>query len=177
MPELAQQDPYDVVSYNTLPEITVLLTVSAHNPTSSLPAYVMMPCDMTTYYNKIAGPQVKLFDFGSGKLSSYFCTIVSDSLYVAHSIGTPHPHMHCSPKTCAPEIAFSRISDPNSVVEPAVEPSADVWSLGATVRSRSSNLLHSESKLTCHARFTRSPLAVHSSTIIILSEYSGQPLE
>ena len=71
MPQLSEQDPSDVMQDLDAYELTVVLPVDPANQTPSLPPYVVKPCDLATYHDKIAGeaePQTKLFDFGNGEL-------------------------------------------------------------------------------------------------------------
>ena len=73
MPQLAEQDPSDVMQDLDAYELTVVLPVDPANQTPSLPPYVVKPCVLAAYHDKIAGetdPQTKLFDFGNGNTAS-----------------------------------------------------------------------------------------------------------
>ena len=70
MPQLLAQDPHDVMQDLPAYELTVVLPVSAEHQTPSLPSYVVAPCNLAAYYDKVAGDaqlEAKLFDFGNGK--------------------------------------------------------------------------------------------------------------
>ena len=70
IPELTDQDPDDVMQVLSPHELTIVLPTSSTNQTPSLPAYVVMPCALATYYDSIARsdlPQTKIYDFGSGE--------------------------------------------------------------------------------------------------------------
>ena len=52
------------------PDLTVILTVDPAKQTSSLPPYIVTPCDLAEFYLRTAGdadPQTKVFDFGNGE--------------------------------------------------------------------------------------------------------------
>ncbi|KAF8961037.1 hypothetical protein BDZ97DRAFT_1921728 [Flammula alnicola] len=57
IPQLADQDPHDVMTDLSPYDLTVFLPVAAANQTPSLPACVVVPCDLAKYYNEIA-PQI-----------------------------------------------------------------------------------------------------------------------
>ncbi|KAL1731334.1 kinase-like protein [Schizophyllum commune] len=117
MPQLAEQDPSDVMQDLDAYELTVVLPVDPANQTPSLPPYVVKPCDLATYHDKIAGeaePQTKLFDFGN-----------------AHRAGTLPIAFQCAPEACSPEVAFARVVE--KVRNPPAEPPSDIWALGASI--------------------------------------------
>ncbi|KAL1687450.1 kinase-like protein [Schizophyllum commune] len=117
MPQLSKQDPSDVMQDLDAHELTVVLPVDPANQTHSLPPYVVKPCDLATYYDRIAGgaePQTKLFDFGN-----------------AHKAGTLPTAFQCAPEACSPEVAFARVVE--KVRNPPVEPPSDIWALGASI--------------------------------------------
>ncbi|KAF8902531.1 kinase-like domain-containing protein [Gymnopilus junonius] len=67
-PQLADQNPVDVVRELNDQGITFVLPYSARDQTPSLPPYVVAPCDLEKYYNKVSGsipPLTKIFDFGT----------------------------------------------------------------------------------------------------------------
>ncbi|KAL1717671.1 kinase-like protein [Schizophyllum commune] len=117
MPQLAEQDPSDVMQDLDAYELTVVLPVDPANQTPSLPPYVVKPCDLAAYHDKIAReaePQTKLFDFGN-----------------AHKAGTLPIAFQCAPEACSPEVAFARVVE--KVRNPPVEPPSDIWALGASI--------------------------------------------
>ena len=66
-PQIADQDPYTVTLDLGDHDMIIVLPVSVAHQTPSLPAYVLTPCDLAKYYDKIAGkdvPQTKIIDFG-----------------------------------------------------------------------------------------------------------------
>ena len=69
--QIADQDPSDVIQDLAGDhDMIVVLPISVVHQTPSLPAYVLTPCDLAKYYDKIAGkdvPQTKIIDFGSGE--------------------------------------------------------------------------------------------------------------
>ena len=70
IPQLSAQDPCDVMQDLPAYELTVVLPVNAAHQTPSLPPYVVAPCDLAAYYDKVAGdvePETQLFDFGNGE--------------------------------------------------------------------------------------------------------------
>ncbi|KAJ6568132.1 kinase-like domain-containing protein [Mycena sp. CBHHK59/15] len=117
MPQLAEQDPEDVMQDLDSYELTVVLPTDPKSSLPSLPAYLVVPCDMAAYYDRIAemdDPQAKIFDFGS-----------------AHLTGTHSMSFQCALEACAPETAFARTV--GKVENPTMEPPADVWALGAMI--------------------------------------------
>ncbi|KAH7924444.1 kinase-like protein [Leucogyrophana mollusca] len=117
MPQLADQDPDDVMQDLSPHELTVVLPTSAANQTPSLPAYVVAPCALATYYDRITCselPQTKVFDFGS-----------------AHEAGTLPLSFQCAVEACAPELVFARVVE--NTANPHIEAPADVWALGAAI--------------------------------------------
>jgi len=75
-PQIAGQDPYDVMLALEDHEMIIVLPISAAYQTPSLPAFVLPPCKLAKYYDEIAGkdlPQTKIFDFGNGE--SYFYSL------------------------------------------------------------------------------------------------------
>ncbi|KAH7927484.1 kinase-like protein [Leucogyrophana mollusca] len=117
IPQLADQDPDDVMQDLSPHELTIVLPTSASNQTPSLPAYVVAPCALAAYYDRIARsehPQTKVYDFGS-----------------AHKAGTLPLSFQCAVEACAPELVFARVVE--KIDNPPVEPSADVWALGAAI--------------------------------------------
>ncbi|GJJ08831.1 hypothetical protein Clacol_003050 [Clathrus columnatus] len=102
MPQLANQDPTDVMLELSPHDATIVLTRTPSDQTSSLPAYLLSPCDLAAYYQMIASqdpPQMKVCDFSSGAL-----------------------------ETCAPETVFTRVFE--RIDNPALSPPADIWALG-----------------------------------------------
>ncbi|KAF8956779.1 kinase-like protein [Flammula alnicola] len=117
IPQLGDQDPHRVMLDLSPHELTIVLPTSAANQTPSLPAYVVAPCDLSTYYDRIALsdlPQTKIFDFGS-----------------AHEAGTLPLSFQCAVEACAPELVFAIVVE--KTANPPVEPPADVWALGAAI--------------------------------------------
>ncbi|KIJ36333.1 hypothetical protein M422DRAFT_51099 [Sphaerobolus stellatus SS14] len=116
-PQLADEDPLDVMQDLVTYDLTIVLPKCAVNQTSSLPAYVVTPCKLAEYYSRIAGktrPQTKIFDLDS-----------------AHKVGTSSRPFRCALEICTPECIFARVID--NVDSPPVEPPADVWALGAAI--------------------------------------------
>ncbi|KAJ7201396.1 kinase-like protein [Mycena pura] len=120
MPQLSTQDPEDVMQDLDWPELTLVLPTDHRSASPSLPAYVVAPCNMAAYYNKIiAGqgkhePHAKIFDFGN-----------------AHRAGTQPTSFQCAIEACAPESVFARVVEQNE--NPPIEVPADVWALGAMI--------------------------------------------
>lgn len=53
-----------------LHEMIIVLPISGAHQTLSLPAYVLLSCNLANYYGEIAGndlPQMKILDFGRGE--------------------------------------------------------------------------------------------------------------
>ncbi|KZT13126.1 kinase-like protein [Laetiporus sulphureus 93-53] len=98
-------------------DLTIVLPCSAAKQTRSLPAYVVAPCRLTTYYEKLASsdpPVTKIFDFGN-----------------AHKAGTLPLNLQCAVEACAPEVVYALVI--KKTENPPVEPPADVWALGAVI--------------------------------------------
>ena len=69
-PQIADQDPYSLMQDLDQHDMVIVLPISAAHQTPSLPAYVLLPCNLAKYYYEIAGndlPQMKILDFGSGE--------------------------------------------------------------------------------------------------------------
>ncbi|TFK68438.1 kinase-like protein [Pluteus cervinus] len=116
-PQLAHEDPDDVMQDLSPYDLTIVLPSSAINQTPSLPPYVVAPCNLSAYYNKLANsdlPKTKLIDFGS-----------------AHEAGKSPLHFQCAVEACAPEVVFSRVVE--DVDNPPMEPPTDIWALGAAI--------------------------------------------
>ncbi|KAJ6579417.1 kinase-like protein [Mycena sp. CBHHK59/15] len=116
MPQHAEQDPEDVMQDLDSYELTVVLPTDPKSLLPSLPAYLVVPCDMAAYYDRIAemdDPQAKIFDFGSGRAVP------------------SKPQRKCALEACAPETAFARTV--GKVENPTMEPPADVWALGTMI--------------------------------------------
>jgi serine/threonine-protein kinase SRPK3 len=82
MLQIADQDPEHVMLYLGDHNITIVLPVLSAKRNSSLPAYILAPCNtLTAYYEDIAGsealPRTILFDFGNGELTLCRCTLLS----------------------------------------------------------------------------------------------------
>ncbi|KAI5886663.1 kinase-like protein [Schizophyllum commune H4-8] len=117
IPQLSGQDPGDVMQDLPAYDLTVVLPVNAAHQTPSLPPYVVAPCDLAAYYDKVAGdakPETKLFDFGN-----------------AHKAATLPSRFQCALEACAPEVVFALVVE--QIDNPPVELPADIWALGATV--------------------------------------------
>ncbi|EJD48143.1 kinase-like protein [Auricularia subglabra TFB-10046 SS5] len=117
VPQLAQQDQLDVMQDLSYPELTVVLTTTAAKQTSSLPAYLVMPCDIAAYYLRIKlnePPQTLVFDFGT-----------------AHEVGTHPDRFQCAAGICALEVAFTFSIEKNE--NPPVDCAADIWALGISI--------------------------------------------
>ncbi|KAL1757694.1 kinase-like domain-containing protein [Schizophyllum commune] len=117
IPQLSAQDHCDLMQDLSAYELTVVLPVNAAHQTPSLPPYVVAPCDLAAYYDRVAGdaePETKLFDFGN-----------------AHRTGTLPSRFQCAPEACAPEVAFALVVE--QIDNPPVELPADVWALGASI--------------------------------------------
>lgn len=138
LPELADQDPDDVMHDLDTPETTLVLTSDPRKQTLSLPAYVVAPCDLVAYFRRTANPaqpQVKIFDFGNGEYG--FCALILKLTYrIAHEDGTPPTAFQCALEACAPEVAFARAIE--KIDNPSIDAPADVWALGAMVNLHSS---------------------------------------
>ena len=68
-PELDSQDPNDLMQDLLPHELTIVLPFSSDDQTASLPPYVIAPCYIAGYFDKITRsdiPQIKIFDFGAG---------------------------------------------------------------------------------------------------------------
>jgi len=133
-PQIADQDPDDVMVDLGQHEVIIVLPVSAANQTPSLPVYVLSPCNLAKYYEKVAGkdlPQTKIFDFGSSELHFVPHSHILTTPLTAHEAGTLPPRFQCMARACAPELVFARIV--LKIDNPAVEPPADVWALGCAV--------------------------------------------
>ena len=149
--------PYTVILDLGDHDMIIVLPVSVAHQTPSLPAYVLTPCDLAKYYDKIAGkdvPQTKIIDFGSGE--PFFWLIphfdhFPNRLVTAHEAGKQPPSFQCQTRACAPELAFARTVQ--KIVNPPVEPPADVWALGAAVCTHSVFIL--TTILTVNIRFTK----------------------
>ena len=57
-PQIADQDPCTVILDLGDRDMIIVLPVSVAHQTPSLPAYVLTPCDLAKYYDKIAGKDV-----------------------------------------------------------------------------------------------------------------------
>jgi len=69
-PQIADQDPHSLMQDLDQHDMVIVLPISAAHQTPSLPAYVLLPCNLAKYYYEIAGndlPQMKILDFGSGE--------------------------------------------------------------------------------------------------------------
>ena len=76
-PQIADQDPHRVIQDVGQHDMIIVLPTSTAQQTSSLPAYVLVPCNLAKYYDQIAGkdlPQTKIFDFGNGEPHFYLLT-------------------------------------------------------------------------------------------------------
>ncbi|KAL1717696.1 kinase-like domain-containing protein [Schizophyllum commune] len=99
------------------PDLTVILTVDPAKQTTSLPPYIVAPCDPAEFYLRTAGdadPQTKVFDFGN-----------------ACKVGDPQPTWSCAVEACAPEVSFARFGEGKESIPATKE--ADIWALGATI--------------------------------------------
>ncbi|KIJ36332.1 hypothetical protein M422DRAFT_34296 [Sphaerobolus stellatus SS14] len=116
MPELADQDPSDVMQGLGPHELFPVLTTSAAKQTSSLPPYIVFPCSFGIYYSKICLGffQTKIFDFGS-----------------AHYAGTSLINPHCAAPACSPEFAFARFI--NKIENLPVGFPDDIWAFGTAL--------------------------------------------
>ncbi|KIY68803.1 kinase-like protein [Cylindrobasidium torrendii FP15055 ss-10] len=117
LPQLADQDPDDVMQDLDTPEVTLVLTSDPRKQTPSLPAYVVAPCNLAAYSRRIpssAQPQVKIFDFGN-----------------AHENGAPPVAFQCALEACSPEVVFARAVE--KVGNPLIDTPSDVWALGAMI--------------------------------------------
>ena len=72
-------------------------------------------------------------------------------LVTAHEAGTQPLSFQCQTRACAPELSFARTVQ--KIVNPLVEPPADVWALGAAVCTHSVFIL--TTILTVNIRFTK----------------------
>lgn len=135
LPLIADQDQRRVMQDLSPNEVTLTVTVTAAQQTSSLPAYVLAPCELGAYYERIAGkalPQTKIFDFGAGEPLFFYPSQFLIIPRAAHEVGAPSLNFQCAMEACAPEMAFARVVE--KIDNPAVEPPADVWALGTAVR-------------------------------------------
>ncbi|TFK68449.1 kinase-like protein [Pluteus cervinus] len=117
IPKLAEEDPDEIMQYLGAYDLTIVLTSSATKQTSSLPPYVVSPCNLTSFYKKLANsdlPQTKLFDFGS-----------------AHEVGKLPQIFQCAVEACAPETVFARVVE--KIDNPFMELPTDIWALGAAI--------------------------------------------
>lgn len=117
VPQLAQQDPWDVMQDLSYPEVTIVLPTTAEKQTSSLPAYLLTPCDIADYYSRIKTdepPHTRVFDFGA-----------------AHAVGDKPSEFQCVASICAPEVAFAFCVEKNE--NPPVDRAADIWALGTSI--------------------------------------------
>ncbi|EJD36082.1 kinase-like protein [Auricularia subglabra TFB-10046 SS5] len=117
VPQLAQQDPLDVMQDLSYPELTVVLPTTAAKQTPSLPAYLVTPCDIAAYYSRIGTadpPRTLAFDFGA-----------------AHPVGALPDRFQCAADICAPEVAFAFHVEKNE--NPPVDAAADIWALGISI--------------------------------------------
>ncbi|TRM59015.1 kinase-like protein [Schizophyllum amplum] len=118
MPQLAEQNPDDVMQDIYHCEITLVLPRNPINQTPSLPPYVLEPCKLGMYYHQIAGsadPQPKLYDFGNARRFGE----------------SPSGYNACAIEACPPEVAYARAVD--GIFSPPVEPPADIWALGTAI--------------------------------------------
>ncbi|KAG6901938.1 hypothetical protein C0995_006460 [Termitomyces sp. Mi166 len=120
-PELDGQDPFDVVQELCPHDLTVVLSFSSDDQTSSLPPYIITPCGVAKYHNMVTRsalprtlPQTKIFDFGA-----------------AHEVGTSISNFHCRTAVCAPEVVFAMVIE--EIKDPLVDPPADIWALGCCI--------------------------------------------
>lgn len=117
LPQMAQEDPHDVLMDLPSHELTVVLPTNPVDQTASLPAYLVAPVSLGAYYDKLAGsdePQTKIFDFGS-----------------AHRPGALPLAFTCALPACSPEIIFARVVE--KIENPQIESPADVWALGTAI--------------------------------------------
>ncbi|KAI8996626.1 kinase-like protein [Trametes punicea] len=117
MPELATQDEDDVVQDLSTYDVTLVLPCDAAAQTPSLPPYVLPPCDLAKYWERIRSPMnqepdVKILDFGN-----------------ARGAVEPPGEIQCAVGACAPEVAFARVALRES--RPAWGLPSDVWAVGA----------------------------------------------
>ncbi|KAF8870261.1 kinase-like protein [Gymnopilus junonius] len=116
-PQLSDQDPEVVMQELSPYELTIVLPTTAVHQTASLPSYVVMPCNITAYYLKLASsdpPLTKVLDFGA-----------------AHNVGTPSPSFQCAWIALAPAVAFAIKVE--KVENPTIDPAADIWALGTAI--------------------------------------------
>ena len=73
-PQIADQDPSDVILDLGDHDMIIVLPISVAHQTPSLPANVLTPCDLAKYYDKMMiedrrerCPSNKIIDFGSGE--------------------------------------------------------------------------------------------------------------
>ncbi|EIW59837.1 kinase-like protein [Trametes versicolor FP-101664 SS1] len=118
MPELVNQEEDDVVQDLSPYEMTVVLPRDPRAQTASLPPYVVMPCNLATYWARIRSsgspPDVKILDFGN-----------------AREMHERAGELQCAVEACAPEIAFARVA--LKEVSPEWGAPSDVWAVSSTI--------------------------------------------
>ncbi|KAI0369095.1 kinase-like protein [Pilatotrama ljubarskyi] len=118
MPELVSQEEDDVIQDLSPYDLTIVLPRDPSAQTSSLPPYVVPPCDLGRYWERIHSPDtlpdVKILDFGN-----------------AREADEPAGDLQCAVEACAPEVAFARVAQGAS--SPEWGPPSDVWAVGATI--------------------------------------------
>ncbi|TFK69247.1 kinase-like protein [Pluteus cervinus] len=113
IPKLIDEDPNEIMqdlgAYNA--------RLYPSKQTSSLPPYVVSPCELPTFYKQLANsnlPQTKLFDFGG-----------------AHEVGKLPLDFQCAVVACAPETVFSLVVE--KIDNPPMELPTDIWALGTAI--------------------------------------------
>ncbi|KAL1698642.1 kinase-like domain-containing protein [Schizophyllum commune] len=117
IPQLSTLSQEEIMQELGDPDVTVILTVDPAKQTTSLPPYIVTPCDLAEFYLKTTGdddPQIKIFDFGN-----------------ACKAGDPQPTWSCAVEACAPEVSFARFGEGKESI-PATK-AAEIWALGATI--------------------------------------------